>query len=490
MKRTLHFLPALIIALAAWFGFARPAAAACTGSDEPTPNLRAYDVACAAGVCTLDVPLELAPLPKLGAQIAIDKLENNLTFLPDGTTLDLTDSLSVKLPVGEILLRNADLNMTLGEDGAVEQLRGTAEVPLPRLGILENVALTGPVKADVGFERGANLADLNAPLDPDRQYMFIHFGSGLDLTADHVAADGETRTLAINIPQGQRATLIIDTEEPFAYLAGNLTLRYDEQLAFVGEWLSAADLASGIPLRHSVGVEFTGAMGENQPLFLRVGGSYAADAGLVGRWVGMDITPLAVHGVMTINDQGMLLDGVAHTEIFPETFMDGTMATQVFIPFEGELRDAYVKVDAQAEFPLAHATVEGTAMVNGALDVQARAGVTTPMYDNDGLVLVESDGDAATQRLARARDWAGGATDTVTRSFVYVRDGTGRGLDHVVDGVTWSAVAMGDGAAAGWDWTQARWCGVTGICGDGAATQADAIAQADATAEVALNAID
>ncbi|MEZ4581830.1 MAG: hypothetical protein R3A10_09370 [Caldilineaceae bacterium] len=32
-----------------------------------------------------------------------------------------------------------------------------------------------------------------------------------------------------------------------------------------------------------------------------------------------------------------------------------------------------------------------------------------------------------------------------------------------MDGVTWSAVAMGDGAAAGWDWTQARWCGVTGI---------------------------
>ncbi|MEZ4581831.1 MAG: hypothetical protein R3A10_09375 [Caldilineaceae bacterium] len=49
---------------------------------------------------------------------------------------------------------------------------------------------------------------------------------------------------------------------------------------------------------------------------------------------------------------------------------------------------------------LAHATVDGTAMVNGALDVQAARRVTTPMYDNDGLVLVESDGDAATQRLA------------------------------------------------------------------------------------------
>ena len=313
MKRTLHFLPALIIALAAWFGFARPAAAA-TGGDETTPNLRAYDVACAAGVCTLDVPLELAPLPKLGAQIAIDKLENNLTFLPDGTTLALTDTLSVKLPVGDILLRNADLTMTMGEDGAIQQLRGTAEVPLPRLGILENVALTGPVKADVGFERGANLADLNAPLDPDRQYMFIHFGSGLDLTADHVTADGETRTLAIDIPKGQRATLIIDTEEPFAYLAGNLTLRYDEQLAFVGEWLSAADLAGGVPLRHSVGVEFTGAMGENQPLFLRVGGSYSADAGLVGREVeagvqaGQFVGGVAAHRADAIG-------GAVHVEI-------------------------------------------------------------------------------------------------------------------------------------------------------------------------------
>ncbi|MEZ4581832.1 MAG: hypothetical protein R3A10_09380 [Caldilineaceae bacterium] len=68
----------------------------------------------------------------------------------------------------------------------------------------------------------------------------------------------------------------------FAYLAGNLTLRYDEQLAFVGEWLSAADLAGGVPLRHSVGVEFTGAMGENQPLFL--GGAAAATLRTPGWW--------------------------------------------------------------------------------------------------------------------------------------------------------------------------------------------------------------
>lgn len=473
MKRILHVLPALMLALVAWFGLAQPAAAATSGGDatDTTDNaLRAYDLACEAGVCTLDLPLELAPLPKLGAQIAIDKLENNLPLLPDGTSLELTDSLTVKLPVGDILLRNADLAVTLGEDGAIEQLRGTAEVPLPRLGILENVALNGPVMADVGFERGANLADLNAPLDPDRQYMFVHFGSGLDLTAEHMTADGDTRQLALNIPQGQRATLIIDTQEPFAYLAGNLTLRYDEQLAFVGEWLSAADLAGGLPLRHSVGVELAGAVGENQPTFLRIGGSYAADAGLVGRWVGVDITPLTVHGVMTINDQGMLLDGVARTEIMPETFLDGTMATQVFIPFEGEWRDAYVSVDAVAHLPMAHATLEGSALVNGALDVQAKASVTTPIYESDELVLVESDGDGATQRLARARNWADGAAYTATRSFVYIRQGAGNGLravsDGTVNGMARGYNAVSDGAVAGWTWTEDRWCGFTGFCGD------------------------
>lgn len=470
MHRTLRFLPALIIALAAWFGFAQQAAAADTGGHDTNTTLDAYDVACADGVCTLDVPLELAPLPRLGAQIAIDKLEDNLTFLPAGTAIDLTDSLMVKLPVGEILLRNADLTMTLDAAGRMEQLRGTAEVPLPSLGILENVALTGPVKADVGFERGANLAELNAPLLPERQYLFFHFGSGLDLTAEHVAADGEARQLAVSIPQGQRATVIIDTEEPFAYLAGNLTLRYDEQLAFVGEWLSAADLAGGIPLRHSVGVEFAGALGENQPAFLRIGGSYSADAGLMGRWVGVDITPLTLHGVMTVNEEGMLLDGVARTELMPESFLDGTMATQVFIPFEGQFSDAYVQIDAVAEFPMAHATVEGSAMVNGALDVQARAGVTTPIYDNDELVLVEGDGDGATQRLARVRNWADGAAYTATRSFIYVREGAGHGLNALADGTVNSVSrgygAVSNGAAASWHWTEARWCGLTGFCGE------------------------
>ncbi|MEZ4560292.1 MAG: hypothetical protein R2854_28290 [Caldilineaceae bacterium] len=78
--------------------------------------------------------------------------------------------------------------------------------------------------------------------------------------------------------QGQRATLIIDTEEPFAYLAGNLTLRYDEQLAFV--WLSAADLA-GAAFRCATSVGgIHRRYGRKPALFPRAGGSYAADAGL------------------------------------------------------------------------------------------------------------------------------------------------------------------------------------------------------------------
>ncbi|MEZ4717236.1 MAG: hypothetical protein R2851_14300 [Caldilineaceae bacterium] len=101
------------------------------------------------------------------------------------------------------------------------------------------------------------------------------------------------------------------------------------------------------------------------------------------------------------------------------------------------MRDAYVKVDALAEFlGPRHRGRHGHGQRCAG---RSHGCVTTPIYDNDGLVLVEhGDGDAT---AGPGRDWLGGATDTVTRSFVYVRDGTGRGLDQVVDGVTWSAVA-------------------------------------------------
>ena len=473
-------LSVLALTGAIWFG-ATQTAAAQTATAAPVDQqatlpdaavtITDYGLVCAGDACTVEIPVELSALTKAGARFAIDIVQDNLKLLPAGGGIELSDALTVKLPVGDIKLTGADLTLSMADDGTIDQLRGTAELPFPGLGMFENMHLSGPVKADVGFAQGSDLTDLNAPLDPDRDYVFFNFGTGLDMTADHVRADGETTQLRLTVPKGQRATLVVDTQEPFAYLAGNLTLRYDEQLAFVGDWITAVDaaglatdFASGLPIRHSVGVEWTSAIGENQPAFLRVGGSYAADAGLVGRWLGVNLTPLTLHGVMTLNGDGMLLDGVVRTEIMPETFFDGTVYTQVFVPFEGDLSDAYVQMDAEATVPAVHATMAGSARLEGDLDVRATASVTTPIYDNGELVLVEQDGDGARQRLTRVRSLADGAGNTMTRSYVFVRDTSAGGLNWV-----------GDSAGSTWHWSQARWCGLTGFCGDDAIATAMAV---------------
>lgn len=461
----------LFLAGLLWLGVTSTASAAAPAT-EPQPDASEYDaygVTCTTSSCTVDVPVTLSPLSRLGAQFAIRTVQENLNLLPDGASIELNDALTLELPVGDLLLTDADLVLTRTEEGKIQELRGTAQLPLPALGALENLALSGPIKADVGYARGADLAHLHAPLEADRAYVYFNFGSGLEMTVDQSTEDGAIRTIDLTVPKGQRATLVVDTQEPFAYLTGNLSLAYDEQLAVAGDLLNVMDAAgatTGIPVRHNVGVEWTTAVGQHQPAFLRLGGSYAADAGLVGRWLGVNLTPVTVRGAMTLNGDGMLLDGVAATEIFPETVLNGELYTQLYIPFDGQFGEAYVKLDGAMVVPSARATLAGSATVKGDLSVMADASITTPLYDNDGLVLVESDGDDARQRLAYVRTLADGAGNTMTRSYVYVRDASGDGLGWVRDGAAGGWKALAGASAASVDWTQDRWCGLTGLCGD------------------------
>ena len=463
MKLWTRILPMLaFVAVLIGLG-ARPASAAelTQTADQDAPNMLAqYGIGCEEGVCTVEVPLDslnLSPLTILGADYAIDVMQENMKVLPDGVSLELEDNLVVNLPLGKIKLVDADLTMTMNDAQEIEQLRGTAQVPFPTLGIFENVTVNSPLRADVGMDYGKNLADLHAPLDAERRYMFINFGAGLAMEAERLTADGDTRQLAISVPKGQQATLIIDTVEPYAYLAGNATLSYDEQLAFVGQLFNAEELATlldGMPIRHRIGLEVISSVGRGQENFLRLGGNYTMDAGLVGRWLGVNLTPLSTQGVVVFSSGGLLLDGLAQTELFPETLLDADLRTQVFVPFDTSWEEAYVQIDANAAVPMLGTTMDATARLHGSEGILATASISSPVYDNEGLALIEADGDQA-PRLGFVRTAADSAANQATRSFIFVRNAGGNGANWVADGVGGS-----------WSWTQNTWCGVTGFCGN------------------------
>ncbi len=131
------------------------------------------------------------------------------------TSLQASGSLLLLTPLGEIALHEAQLIFEYGDTplAGIERLRGTAQVPFPSVGLLANADIGTPVMADVGLDYGRNLADLDAPLVDDRQYLFFNFNAGFEASVGPISFEA---------PGGQSATFVLDPQDPFFFLTGSL----------------------------------------------------------------------------------------------------------------------------------------------------------------------------------------------------------------------------------------------------------------------------
>ncbi len=474
-NRIKKLLPILALAVA-WLAFSYqptfaqsapatslPPASAAVSTDVVQPaDLEEYDVSCENDVCTVNVSLDrldISPIAKLGASFAIELAQDNLNFLPDNAGIEIEDDLTLKLPIGDLALVDTDLSLVLDEDGRVERLRGTAQVPFPSIGVLENVDLDSPLRADLGLEMGENLAHLQAPLDPERQYLFLDFNSGFVAESNH-RLDGEDHQVRLSVPRGQNATLVIDPREPYAYLTGNVSVSVDDQLAFVGEMVDLGGAETlfpdGLPIRQRIGMQVTSSIGKGADPFFQAGGAYSVDAGMVGNLIGVELRPLATQGLVTLDRSGIVLDAVAESQIAPETLFDGRTTAQIFLPFDTNIRSAYAQFDVEALVPFAGLSADAMARLDGYQGILAQASVTTPLSgDGEETVVIaeEINHDDGKPRFKLVNSLAGGAANTATRSFLFVKNGAAG-----------SASLVADGASTGIDWTQSAWCGVTGRC--------------------------
>ena len=174
-----------------------------------------------------------------GRGFRIVRLEENLQVLPDGAGISVSDGLALDLPIGNLKLADAQIDLMMGEDGSVESFYGTAELPTPSLGIFDRANVKNPIATSVGFDVAANLPSVNAALDPERKYLFFDLASGTELSAS--LDDESDAALWLSIPEGQRATVVIDPQERFAYIDGNVTLRYSGSMAFLAQMLDPAE---------------------------------------------------------------------------------------------------------------------------------------------------------------------------------------------------------------------------------------------------------
>jgi len=334
-------------------------------ADTPPPP-RWATVRCADGACTVQVGLDgISPLAKVGAALGLSALQRKAGILPAGVRLEIDDDLVITLPVGEITLPKAQLEVEMGTDNQIARLHGTVETPFPTLGVLSDVRMVEPAMAEVGLDTGRNLSHLHAPLDPDRPYLFFNIASGFDVAAV-VADTGES--LSLSAPAGQALTLVIDTKEPLVYLAGNVTVNHSGEMLLAGPLLDLAQksalIPDALPMRQRAQVTLSGLAGKYVDETLKLGGSWAVDAGALGTWLGIEARPLAVEGVLRLSAEGMLLDGVVRSSIEPDTVFDGSVHLTAFVPFRRGLADAFVEARADVSIPLAKVATGASARLD------------------------------------------------------------------------------------------------------------------------------
>lgn len=447
---------------------------------EPTQPAAptAHDLSCDGDTCTLHIDLGTWQVPLLwryGAPLLVETMQQN-GRLPADTTLAIREDLTIQLPVGNLELLDGDLQVTLDETLAVQSFRGTARVPFPTFGLLETLQVADPLRADVGFDYGANLPAIDAPLDPAQRYFFVDFGSGIRLDGAVTGADGSAQVVSISVPRGQRAVLVIDPLQPLVYLQGQITLNHTGNLAFLDNILTVngvdvpgLELAS-LPGRTSLGL--TALITDDPAIsYLEVNSGSAIDTGTMARWMGVDATPLAFSGVARLDHKGLLVTGSTQSSVLPRTVWDGRGQVQVFVPFNGNVNDAFVDADGILAVPLARVHVAGSSQLAlSNVEQPAVAGTGAPEqpgWESRAGTFAGSMVESAAHQIGAAGD-----------AMAWTGDVIGAGA-----GAVWAATAGAAGtawhatvgsAACGLAMTQSLFCQTSGFCAAAPACSEDA----------------
>lgn len=297
----------------------------------------------------------------------------------------IVKSLNLKLPIGDIELLDANLQVRPGQNNQPEGFRGSARVKLPAVGPLANMRMSDLVRAEIGLDTGAALSHLGAPLDENQRYLFLDFGGGLNVTRKITDEAGVAQDVGLTIPPGQRVVLVIDPETPLVFILGNLNVTYTGDLAVVGNLLAAQGLnislldSVRIPGLSSVVISGTLAPGTDKSS-VGVQARTGLDIGAIGAALGVQAAPLVFQGGARLDTSGLTVTGVTQSKVAPEVGWDGKAVVQLRVPFDGQ--QAFVDLTGALSAPLAQLQSEGTSRV--VVDTQVIANVINSVTSTAG----------------------------------------------------------------------------------------------------------
>lgn len=344
------------------------------------PALSVYGVRCEGGECKLTVDAE-----GLQAEVAVparnplrfDLPAGNFGFL-SGAGIEISDQLTINLPIGAIEIRNGDLLVGVDDEGNIQRLRGKADTVLPALALPNNLRIGGDFAAEFGFEYGGELGTVARLLDPDQRYFYMRLGEGFTLDANLPDENGANTPITVAVPQNESATIIVDPDNQLLYLDGRFNLSQVLRLALLGSSLgidvTQLPMLAGVtlPLRSTVGVAalFAREPGRN---FVQFNSDLSIEGGPLAQLLQIEDAPLALESTVRIDRSGLLLQGIADARIAPKTLLESGGTLELFVPFE-QLRDAYVRVGGKLSVPVLGIAADNEAVLGGAQGDDAAAG--------------------------------------------------------------------------------------------------------------------
>jgi hypothetical protein len=443
MKSLREIVLVLLIVTALSAAMVSPAAAAA-------PEPQAPALTCEDGTCQLAGDAAgLLGFLRGGANLALTQLPFEKVDGGAQATLNVKKDVTLALPVGEVRLTNAKLQVEVGEGGKINRLNGTADMPFPTFGLLDDVRVVTPARANVGLDLGQHLPGTGFELNPDRLYLFFSADTAMDVTG---RTAGQADEFSLSFAPGQRATLIIDTVEPVAYLDGHVTLTGIEQIALLGGLLESTPVAAYVPdtlplrerTQFGLSGKFSKDLAESR---LTLSGAYLLDAGILPARLGIEAQPLTLQGDLTVSRDGVLVDGVLKSAVEPEKLFDGDARVVIFVPFSKVAGPGYAGVDASVKVPAVNLGV-GAGAKAGAGEYELSGQLSTPFTDSDLTGKVSGELPDVAGAVGSAASKAAGAVGSAAES-VGSAAGEAAGAVGTTAGKATGAVGSAAGKAAG-----------------------------------------
>lgn len=348
------------------------ALAQSTSPDSDRPALSIYGVRCEDRQCLLTVNAA-----SLQAEVAVpatnplrfDLPAGNLGFL-SGASVEISNQLTLNLPIGAVQIRNGDFLVGVDAEGNVQRLRGKADTVLPALTLPNNLRVGGDFAAEFGYDYGAELGAVGRLLNPENRYFYVRVGDGITLDTALLDEDGESTPITVGVPENESTTIIIDPENQLLYIDGRFNLSQVLRLALVASTLgidvAQLPMLAGVtlPLRSTVGVA---ALFSREPErnFVQINSDLSIQGGPLAQLLQLKDAPLTLDSTIRIDTSGALVQGAADARVAPQTLLDTGGTVEFFVPFE-RLRDAYVRVGGKLSVPVLGIAADNEAVISGA----------------------------------------------------------------------------------------------------------------------------